>query len=922
MRKLLLIPFSIVFLLVGLYLAFNGGVFNGRIERSLGAAAGGTASLGLARLELGWPLRLNLQGIQVSTSEMALNIKRVDIDFLSLGAPYLMRVKVSEPQISLEHAAPASEVSASSAVGAKRVEKPTPIQLELTVEKGIIKSKQAQITDLSLKFEQKLFLQTPAKVQAQGSLSTSYFPGSFPVSVNGDSFTLSGDAIKALDLKATLVGLQAKITGASLLAESRHRWSLTLQAADLSQVPTAAMEAFVRNLKGSVLVQAELIKNSAKEGWEADGLIKAESVAGGVSWGAPTYGIDGLIAGNLKCNFNYKSGKLHVTDLNGDVDLTDTRILVQDRLNKPIKTPTKLKFDVVVAGEKVNLKTFDFKFAQIEGRLVGGFQVGESWVSDLKLDIGNAKIAGLEKIIIPLRKSPLLGEVGVQMRYAGSLLDPWASQVFFDDLRLKEFSAQVDFEGPKFKIHGPLKADLDIRGEINRGEPKTLKVQGVVDLKAPALNLGALNKTVERDFLIKVKAVTVGDALTIENLDLATFFGAVQATGNVSSFAQPKINLKVASKNLSLNELRMSMAGYQDLIPKGTITGDLNLTGQYDGTKEWFNLPIRVTGDVSANIVDYRMGSALAEMEARVKPKGAPPPPQPPSSLLPKGFLTENLNLKTRVQIGLFTKDQLSVRRVSADGLVQAGKFKGLLSSQEIFGGVLEASGLEVPLFELKPLIRGMVAGKSVIIEQAIGYLKPNLKGFATGEVYGRADFSTLLPSEPDFMKELKMKGEVTLEPVVLNTVKVGQPINDVIKKLPVSLSPMKAEPLKGRVKIQFNLVDSQMDLPSVDGRDVDGSELKLKGKVSLVDFNGDLAGTFAWVNPTVKGCLLEGNSDGAGRMLVPLLIKGDLMSPSSVSVSEMTNKLAERALDCEKKKLLQNLPKDAKKALKGVLGK
>lgn len=923
MRKLLLIPFFVVFVLVGVYLAFNGGLFRGQIEQSIGSAAGGTVTLETTRLELGWPLQLSLQGVKLNKGAIVLDAKKIDIDILTLTPPYSLRVKVSEPQVTIVSAAAQGSSVDSSGAG-KSSGKPTPIQLDLTVEKGSIKSGQTQLGELSLKFEQKLFLVTPAKVQAQGKLSTPYFPGTLPITVNGESFTVSAESIKALELRANFAGLQAKISGASLLAESRHRWSLTLDAPDLSKIPPAATEAFARELKGSVTVQSEIVKNSAKDGWEADGRIKASSVSAATSWGSTTYGLDGVVAGNLDCTFGYKAQTLNVTNLKGDLDLSEARLLVQERLNKPVKMPTKLKFDALVAGQKVDLKVFDFKFAHVEGHLIGNFDMGEAWQSDLKLNIPNAKVAGLEKIIIPLRKSPLQGEVGLQMQYTGSLLEPFASKVLFEGLTLKDFTAQVDYDSPKLKIHGPLKANLEVSGEVDRGEPKTLKVQGLIDLKSPSLTLGPLNKTVDRDFAAKIKASTVGDALTIEVMDLAAYFGGVQVVGAVSSFAQPKINLKVASKNLSLNELRMTIAEYQEKIPKGTAAVDLKLNGQYDSSREWFNLPIQVSGEVSANIVDYRLGSALAEAESRLKNKAPVPPPAPaaPVAFLPRGYFTENLNLKTRVQVGLLTKEQLSARKVAIDGTVQSGKFKGLVSSQEIFGGVLEASGLDVPLFEIKPKIAGMVAGKSVIIEQVLSYLKPSLKGFATGEVYGRADFSSFLPSEPDFMKELKVKGEMTMEPVVLNTVKVGQSVNDLLKKMPIPMQQMRSEPLKGRVKVVFDLADSQVNLASADGKDVDGSELRLKGKVGLADFQGDLSGIFAWSNPTIKGCLLEGNSDTAGRMLIPVEIKGDLMSPGSAMVSSMASKIVDKALDCEKRKVLKNLPKEATKALKGVLGK
>jgi hypothetical protein len=150
------------------------------------------------------------------------------------------------------------------------------------------------------------------------------------------------------------------------------------------------------------------------------------------------------------------------------------------------------------------------------------------------------------------------------------------------------------------------------------------------------------------------------------------------------------------------------------------------------------------------------------------------------------------------------------------------------------------------------------------------------------------------------------------------------------LKKAPMlKMQPVKVDPLHGEMKTAFDLTNETAQIANFDAKDKDGSELQLKGKILLANMQADMVGTFFWVQSQVKGCMAEGNSDDKGRLVVPLAIKGDLMKPGFSLLSDMAGKLAGRALECEKNKLLdrvkkqgtEDLKKEFNKALKGILG-
>jgi hypothetical protein len=300
------------------------------------------------------------------------------------------------------------------------------------------------------------------------------------------------------------------------------------------------------------------------------------------------------------------------------------------------------------------------------------------------------------------------------------------------------------------------------------------------------------------------------------------------------------------------------------------------------------------------------------------------------SSFLPKGWLTQHLNVKVKSQIGVLDKEGLVAKNLNSQGQIVNGRYSGGASVGEVFGGSVDLTSLDVPLVEPKPVIQGTAKWQKVTIESALEFMKPEYKNFASGKTQGKVDFSTILPSDENFLARLKAAGEFNFDPVTLNSFKIGEMMNQTIQKLPVKIPPAKVEPLKGTMKSQFDLSSQTLNVSALEAKDLNGSELKLKGKVAVPSLHGDLVGSFAWTQPPVKGCVLEGNSDDQGRLVVPLAIQGNLMKPSVSLLRDVAGKLAAKALACEGDKLVDKIKQDggkavekeAKKLLQGIFGK
>ena len=190
---------------------------------------------------------------------------------------------------------------------------------------------------------------------------------------------------------------------------------------------------------------------------------------------------------------------------------------------------------------------------------------------------------------------------------------------------------------------------------------------------------------------------------------------------------------------------------------------------------------------------------------------------------------------------------------------------------------------------------------------------------------------STLLPSDSKFQQDLQATGQISFAPLLLKTVKVGEMINGLLAKAPVlKAKPMKVEPLDGKADLTFSLKTNVLQMSPFHMVDQEQNSITLKGQVNLVGLISDLNGEFLWAKPTLQGCVLQGNQDVAGRMVIPMIIKGPLMNPSTSALTGIAEKLLGKALECEKNKFLEKAKSDgkkkleteAKKALKSLIGK
>ena len=933
---LYVVPSVLILVLVGAITAVNLGVFHSYFEQKLSEASGGQVTLGSTYLIPKWPLALRIGESHVALKNMDVRWSSATASLASLTPPWHVRVFLDHPKLEMLEAKvgePAPEAGAKGASAGGQNGSP-PLNLEFEIVGGEVTAPSVHLTELEIKFAQKEFMHSVAGLHVK-SLVEVAGETTLPLTLEAedDALTLSPELVKTESMRLHFAGLTAQIQGETHVTSGEHHWKVALNAPDLKTLPKPPQVTAqgLSDWSGSLDLHLEIAKSGEVAAWAVAGDVKARDVRARMAIHHDKLKVEGPLALDLDAQFAWANSAAVVRSLNGSVELGASAISFEGILNKNPGVPFNLKIQASGDQDRVTLQTLQLQFWNVVARASGQVSGKAPYVAKLSVEVPSLSLAGADVVFPPLAKSPVQGELGLNLKFEGRLADPKLAHVVVDTLKLKNFAAVVDYDKPgMIKLRGPVMASVEGRAEVNQSEAKRVDLRGHVDLKGVALAAGPLRKEAKQLLTADFQVRNQLTAVIIQNLSVASFAGLVKLSGTADTAKNSKVDLKIELQNLNLNELRMALPEYRDKIPKGTTSGRIGVKGRPLSDKPWFDWPLDLDGRVQVHIPDYAIEPAPQGAEPSPAPKSGSKPKQESAAFLPKGYLTEHLQFQYQIEVDTVRKDKLTIEGVHLDGQIAHARLRGSAALKKIFSGDVQLTGLDVPLTDPRPTVRGFLKWHELVIQDALGFVKPEYREFATGRSEGSTEFETVLPSDAQFMQFLKAKGDLKAEPVVLNSVKVGQVVNDLVKQVPmIKMQPMKVEPLKGYVRSKFDLRDQVAQIDGFTAHDNGGSELQLKGKVMLTNMQGDLAGTFLWASPSVKGCLLEGNSDSSGRLAVPVAIKGDLMHPGIGTLSDTISKLGTKALACEQKKLVDQIQKEGtkkleeegKKILKGLFG-
>jgi len=605
-RILWIAPVLSVAVIAVAIVAFNLGLFHAQMENWLSEMSGSKVQLGAVALIPRWPPTLQVETSRLERENASLSWRDLRIELASLTKPYALIVTVFGPKLTLDGPLTAPAQSASHGGGSGPTRDGALVSLRLKIEDGDITTPNLHLKSVGLALAQKNFLNGPAKVYGWTIIQTPGFSTVLPVTIDGQFEALSTHLLRGSDLKLTVFGLQAALTGSSDWDAGQHHWTLALAAPDLAKVPHPADEVVVTDQwRGSMQLNAEIAKAGRDKDWAAEADLQAADVSAVVKLKAGTTMVQGPVGADASVHFIFADGGPIVPHLKGTFDFTSAHVLVENYIEKAPSVPLKIKIEGQGDAKAFHLQDLSFSFWAVNAQMKGSVGMAAPHASDLSFEIPDFELKDADKVLLPLAKSPASGTMAARGRFTGDLADAreahWQLQYF----KAKDFSAEFNFEQPGVcAVKGPAEFSLEGSLDLQKHALARINLAGQFDVSKAAVAGGPLRKEAGQALSGELQLKSTADLIEVGKLNLKSFAGQMSVSGKIQTPRTPKLNLQAELKDISLSELRVALPALHERMPKGDLNAKLNLYSGPGAGKSWDTWPFNLAGSFSADVFD------------------------------------------------------------------------------------------------------------------------------------------------------------------------------------------------------------------------------------------------------------------------------------------------------------------------------
>lgn len=626
-------------------------------------------------------------------------------------------------------------------------------------------------------------------------------------------------------------------------------------------------------------------------------------------------------------------------------------------------------------NRRLKIDKFDLVFATLRLGVKGEVKLEEGQSSSLQIEVPRSSLAGLQAYFPALEDSPVRGSVQLSAKVSGDLKDPSKLLVDVEPLLLDQVQASVVWprktsppkaasaganaspspsadpalaaraaEETSFEMSGPFSIDGSIRAQIAGKVVKRAEARLSADLSKASLRLKdsspsrskdgsqdsfskragqrlSLNLNAIQTMVVRGKRATSPAAspgadqkLEFKNTRFELGTSSVVVTGQVTNLDRPLADVKIIPA-LNLGELKTfapKMAANEKIKGLvGTLTGLVELSGIWDSQGGIEKSPLEVKGDLKIQIPKYALPRPPDDDKA---PKPAPTPAgvQANEPVLPSWPVARTANVKTSIVIEELLYGETKIKGLKILSQLKAGALNGSVDVEKVFGGGVKVSTIETRLDRAQPETKLALTYSNVDMSEAAGFASKDWSALIKGSATGSANVSMPHPSLDDFKQKLVFQGSMDLKDAFISTLKLDRLVNEKIAALPGigQKTALASKGVAANVLADYRLASGKVDLSRFVFTTPEKNELNLKGTLGL-DKSIDLSGTAHLATAPVGGSVREANSDAAGRFVIPLQIKGNMLKPEA--------DVAKAAIEAVLKKTAEH---EAKKAIAQAKGK
>jgi hypothetical protein len=738
-----------------------------------------------------------------------------------------------------------------------------------------------------------------------------------PVSVD-TNMKLENGQLNILKSEIKVLSLASSLTGSLDLNREEIQLKLRAEVPELEKVPVPSgyglpFTAWAGALKASF---------SAAGPWQSpsiDGDVELLRSSFRVALESAELKASGPMTANLQVGFR-SGASFEIKKLDAKADLTALEISYGEIFKKPISTPLTLAARGRV-DQLVHIDALAFKLAQLGADISGSVDLGKKsqLPASLMVKIHPTDLVGLENFFLPLSQHLMTGSVSLNGSIKGDLNLPSRAKVLISDLNLKNFSTQIKLKTPGLQLEGPIAINLEGRLAMENLKVQSGKVTLYADLSGLWIRYLNLFFKKQNELLkIGLNAEKNGNKLSLRSSQLSSQAGIIQFSGEPPMGAAAPMDLSLDCKGLNLTQLRSWFPSHQRLIPDGDAQFSIRFSGSMD-PEQIMKSPMVIRANIAARIPKYVMvrSEPPAETVQTIKPK-----PTPPQAFLNSEPLLKNMQLGLNIGLGEFELAPLKAQGVVIKGDIKNGVVNSSLSIQNIFDGSMTLSRLRVDLFQVDPILNFEFIGQKLKIEKILAWAMPLYERLIRGEAELNARGSAKVPWAPDFVDSLDVGGDFKLENGVLSTLELGEMLKGAMSSIPGLKSEAISSrgPMQAKMSGRFRVKESQLGLNPFQALTSRHEELFLKGRLDS-NLNMDLSGSLFLVE-ALSGSFFEANKDPQGRLEIPLELHGVATRPEFKFAQDSISKMTAKAVEFEKKKLVQKVETQVKAKIDSELEK
>ncbi len=740
-------------------------------------------------------------------------------------------------------------------------------------------------------------------------------------------------SVQTLELKPlTVIAGPFQVRGQSHVKADVGEVSLRLDlnTKDISSLPTMFPTVPFGSWTGAITGQITASQRFGQP-LELTTQVESSSLNWLADWKSEDLTLTGPVSFNGKLSYKQGQNQLPSGTFAVGVSLGSALLKYQDVLDKPPQIPLQFSAQGTLNETQVQISLARLDLATISATADGWIALAPNNLSQIKVSLAPSSLTGLERFIPSARSTPLQGTVAGALQIEGSLHDPEKFKAQVRGLKVSDLFATLAVDRKDVKIVGPLRGHLEVDASLTGDSVEAALGKLSLDLTGLQIkSTGIFQKPSAATLKLQSNIRKVESGIQLDSTALELASSQLLVSGLIRNPKRPHAQLEIQIPQVDLKQISEF---YQPLAPfglEGLAQARFKVEGTWDRALGVMKSPIQLTGALSGRIKKISTHSFLSPAietsnqtapENKIKDAGSSQnkksEPNSARSFVERTPLLERLRVTYSVTIDELEHLELVGKKLNINGSVDRGAVAFTIAAGSLFGGSAELKA-QAALFDGNTPVKFQTATKGLRIEQLLDWASPNWKGTVAGQLTGSLTGVAPYVLQPALLERISVQGQAEVASATLATLPLQTLISDRLKSIPGVVQSIKMPSIvpTGQISSKFSFEGGKVDFLELVNRHSDGTEVSLKGRIGL-DKSMDMTGDAKLASVNVEGPFRKANSDGQGRLIVPLVLKGTLTSPSLEIVDSALKVMLQKTAEYEAKKAAAQLQQKAQDEVK-----